>query len=684
LARIVGYIPVPVVGGYLAFIGYFCLQAGVALCISKPMATLSDWALLLDAHNLMLAVPGLATGLLLLWTAKNATSGSTLPILMCALPACFYAFLYARGFATGFRNGDVFVEAREAGWVGKETGMVVTPQAVFGLLDLSKVQWWVMPKLLVTWGGMVAVVGFSSVLDVAAISMDMGEALDTDKELITVGASNMISGLFGGFTGSYIFSQTIFQFRTKVWSRWIGLLVAGSELVVFSIETDLLSMSPLFFFGATLIFIGFDLLVEWLWDVREKVSNTELLVLVSTFTLIHIVGIDFGVIAGIVLSIMEYTIGNAALADDFQFVKRVERRSRKVRSLERWRKIQQLCYSGNVVTFELRGVLYFGNCLQLLTKLMSTVGLKEQPYDFASAIPSPPPGRHALPSPGTPRIQPTSGLGRMGSFGFLPKFVVLDFHGVQSLDSSGVRAIAQFAQNCSKNKIKVLVGGASARVANLMHKGKVFEQPGKGTARLFESVSSALEDCEERMLETVHEEPTEDVVGGGAATPAIEKGDPHALYKILQHLLGEVVDGDRGDVITNFYKSVPLRPGAALFKEFGGNTGGAPTSPAGYTPSSDRSETFYVVLEGHIVHSKSENKRDTLSGRGGVVGYVDFFAERQRTFTASAGGEGAVVARFDRAGVDRMRQQEREVFAMLERYLLRVSVLELANVNDEL
>jgi SulP family sulfate permease len=136
----VGYIPVPVGGGYLACIGYFCLQAGVALCISKPMATLSDWALLLDAHNLMLAVPGLATGLLLLWTAKNATSGSTLPILMCALPACFYAFLYARGFATGFRNGDVFVEAREAGWVGKETGMVVTPQAVFGLLDLSKVR----------------------------------------------------------------------------------------------------------------------------------------------------------------------------------------------------------------------------------------------------------------------------------------------------------------------------------------------------------------------------------------------------------------------------------------------------------------------------------------------------------------------------------------------------------------
>lgn len=37
---------------------------------------------------------------------------------------------------------------------------------------------------------MVFVVSFSSCLDVAAISMDMGEALDTNSELMTVGISN--------------------------------------------------------------------------------------------------------------------------------------------------------------------------------------------------------------------------------------------------------------------------------------------------------------------------------------------------------------------------------------------------------------------------------------------------------------------------------------------------------------
>ena len=48
----------------------------------------------------------------------------------------------------------------------------------------------------------------------AAVSMDMGEALDTNKEMVTVGTSNLMSGLLCGFTGSYIFSQTIFTYRT--------------------------------------------------------------------------------------------------------------------------------------------------------------------------------------------------------------------------------------------------------------------------------------------------------------------------------------------------------------------------------------------------------------------------------------------------------------------------------------
>ena len=91
---------------------------------------------------------------------------------------------------------------------------------------------------------MVFVVSFSSCLDVAAISMDMGEALDTNNELMTVGISNFISGLAGGQTGSYIFSQTIFTYRTGCNSRWIGVFVALIFLAVVISTVNFLEVTP--------------------------------------------------------------------------------------------------------------------------------------------------------------------------------------------------------------------------------------------------------------------------------------------------------------------------------------------------------------------------------------------------------------------------------------------------------
>ena len=61
---------------------------------------------------------------------------------------------------------------------------------MFHLVDFGKVRWDLGKEIVSTWAGMVFVVSFSSCLDVAAISMDMGEALDVNNELMTVGISN--------------------------------------------------------------------------------------------------------------------------------------------------------------------------------------------------------------------------------------------------------------------------------------------------------------------------------------------------------------------------------------------------------------------------------------------------------------------------------------------------------------
>ena len=268
-----------VVGGYLAYIGYFCCQAGVALCISTPLITFSDWGNLLDLHNLLLAVPGLGAGLILTLSSRKISNDAALPLIMVAIPLSFYLIL--------FLSGQSLETAREEGWVG-EVAPPVPVSDLLGLINLELVEWSMGTKIFSTWLGMVFVVSFASCLDVAAISIDMGEALDTNKELTTVGICNLMSGLTMGYTGSYIFSQTIFTYRTGVHSRWIGILIMIVFFYIVVSEVNMLQVAPLFFLGSTLVFIGYDLLFEWLWEIRHLVFITEYAIVILTFLAIQL------------------------------------------------------------------------------------------------------------------------------------------------------------------------------------------------------------------------------------------------------------------------------------------------------------------------------------------------------------------------------------------------------------
>jgi SulP family sulfate permease len=128
----------------------------------------------------------------------------------------------------------------------------------------SLIKWALLPQQAVMWLGMFLVVAFSSSLDVAAIEMELGLPLDYNKELFTVGLSNVASGLLGGYTGSYIFSQTIFTMRRGVATRVCGYTVAACELAVILLPVSITSYLPKLFFGSLLVLISVDLLFEWL------------------------------------------------------------------------------------------------------------------------------------------------------------------------------------------------------------------------------------------------------------------------------------------------------------------------------------------------------------------------------------------------------------------------------------
>lgn len=82
----------------MAFIGYFCIEAGLSLCVAHPLANAADWLeVASSARQLVLSLPGLAAGFVLFLISRKATSDAVLPAAMLAIPGLFYLSLLLTG-----------------------------------------------------------------------------------------------------------------------------------------------------------------------------------------------------------------------------------------------------------------------------------------------------------------------------------------------------------------------------------------------------------------------------------------------------------------------------------------------------------------------------------------------------------------------------------------------------------
>ena len=82
-----------VVGGYLAFIGFYCGQAGLAMMSGVDLQAISDWPQLLTQRALVLMLPGLCYGVMIYMLLISMRSAFTLPLCMGGLLVCFYRYV---------------------------------------------------------------------------------------------------------------------------------------------------------------------------------------------------------------------------------------------------------------------------------------------------------------------------------------------------------------------------------------------------------------------------------------------------------------------------------------------------------------------------------------------------------------------------------------------------------------
>lgn len=104
LASMVQFLPMPVIGGYLAFIGFYCGEAGLTM-----MSGVSQiWDIFtLQAFTLLL--PGLVMGVAMYLLLRTFRSPFVLPVSLAFILATFYIVLFV--------TNTSLEEARHLGWV---------------------------------------------------------------------------------------------------------------------------------------------------------------------------------------------------------------------------------------------------------------------------------------------------------------------------------------------------------------------------------------------------------------------------------------------------------------------------------------------------------------------------------------------------------------------------------------
>lgn len=471
----VAYLPMPVLGGYLAYIGLFCVEAGLGLCVGDVIAGPSTWPRLWQPpRRLGLALPGALGGLVLMRVSRfyAGSNNAAMPAAMLGLLGAFYVGVWVT-------PGASVEAARRQGWLAplsESAGLVET----LALYVSGRVHWLAACRAVASsWVAMTLVVAFSSCLDIAAIEVDLGRAVDMDAELETVGKANIVSGLCGGFTGSYIFSQTIFTCRTGTRSRLVGWCVFLCELVVVVVPLDLSASLPLYFFSATLSFVGIDLLAEWLWEARDKyASRLEYLSSLFTFGAIQVLGLDSGLLLGIVAAAGVFVYAAAQLVDDRAHQmsrvapRTIEPRKKpaEARALER--------FKDQLVVLELRGQLWWGNAANMLGKIKAALRLARS--DDAT--------------------ETTSLLARAAATrdGW---HLVLDVRHVDGIDASAVRSLfLPLSQLATSGECSLGFASLAAAQERLLKRHGVMPH---GRVAFFDSIDDALDWAQRRQLALV-------------------------------------------------------------------------------------------------------------------------------------------------------------------------------------
>ncbi|KAL2141211.1 hypothetical protein VTI28DRAFT_2670 [Corynascus sepedonium] len=657
---LVGFIPRHILIGCIGGVGWFLVATGFEVTarmdgnFSYDLDTLKR---LVQTDTVPLWVIPLTLAVILFYGQSRITSRFFLPLYILMIPAVFYAL----AGALNLLNPD---KLRDGGWVFEGPPAGEPWWYFYTLYKLNLVHWGAIAQCI---PAMLALTFFGVLhvpINVPALALNTGEDhANLDHELKLHGYSNFLSGAAGSIQNYLVYSNSLFFMRSGGNTRLAGFELAAFTFLVMLIGPSLIGYIPVMMVGVLIFDLGFELLLEAVWQPRKKLKPVEYFTVLVIVLVMGTYDFVVGIGVGILLAFMSLTFQTSRVS-----AVRASYSGDVVGSTVRRNPTQQhyLRQVGRQINIiKLSGYLFFGTIVGVEDRIRALISDEE--------------------------------------FSKRPiKFLVLDLWLVTGVDYSAAEVFNTISRLLDSKGIELVVSGVDPEHGL----GRNLRAVGLGEdgieVKLLPELNSALEYCENELLKTLFVN-QEDLNGSTLISSAVNLDVPNQPSSALtppasmlgtsprRNHLREAARNSLGQVTAKrptrwqSFKE-PLRLMLQIFRDVSEKNEDfwfravRYFKRAQYAPGTvlfrrgERAEAFYLVESG-ILRAEYDLPQGWLFESivaGTTCGELPFFSETNRTATCVVERE-CVVWAMDGDSWARLQKEEPDVAQELLRISLKLT-----------
>jgi SulP family sulfate permease len=447
MGRAIRYVPYPVVGGFLGAIGFLLLLGAIRVITGErlQLATLGRFANMVTLSELAAAC-AMALVLYLTWHRSRSTIG--LPVILIGgIGLAHIAFWLA---------GISLADAQAAGWTF-EPPPHISLTSPWSAHEISRYPWYALPDLFANVIAVIFVTATSTLFNTTGIEVASQCEANLERELNVTGAANILSGVFGGYTGCISVSRSLLNLNSGGTGRLSGLTVAAVSALMLTVAPMLLGYMPKFVLGGLLIYLGADLLHKWIVASRRRLSAVEYLSLLAIILIIVQWGFVAGVLIGVVIGCTTFAL-SAARIDSIKYgFDGSEYRS----SLDRSRDDQAMlaAHGGEIQGLNLQSYLFFGSANRLYQHVKALLAAHPE-----------------------------------------CRFLVFDFKLVTGIDSSAAYSFAQIKRSAEERGVKLVLVHLPPAAEKALRSSEFISKE----VSIIAELDHALEWCENEIIAQHH------------------------------------------------------------------------------------------------------------------------------------------------------------------------------------